>query len=115
MVLLDVAKAFDSVDHLCLESKIFLFGLPEALCQIIGDFLRERSFRVRIGDEKSEWRPIRAGVPQGALLSPLLYVLYTSDMPKMNHVNIAQFEDDIAIYYSNKNFKCLVRRLQEET
>lgn len=115
MVLLDVAKAFDSVDHFYLASKIFLFGLPEPLCQIIGDFLRERSFRVRIANEKSEWRPIRAGVPQGALLSPLLYALYTSDMPKMNHVNIAQFADDIAIYYSNKNFKCLVRRLQEET
>ena len=36
-------------------------------------------------------------------------------MPKTNHVKIAQFADDIAIYYSNKNFKCLTRRIQEES
>lgn len=115
MILLDVAKAFDSVHHLGLAVKLLLFGLPEPLCQIIAEFLRERVFRVRVGDARSKWCPIRAGVPQGALLSPILYALYVSDMPRLEYVHIAQYADDTCIYYSNKNFKCLVRRVQEET
>lgn len=115
MVLLDIAKAFDSVPHLPLAAKLFLLGLPEPLCQLIGNFLLNRSFRVRIDNNTSDWHPINAGVPQGALLSPLLYILYTSDIPKLEFAQIAQFADDTAIYYSNKNFTCLKRRLQEET
>lgn len=113
MILLDIAKAFDSVCHLALVLKLLRYNLPNKLCHLIADFLKDRTFRVKLNSVHSEWRPVQAGVPQGALLSPLLYAIFTSDMPNLQHVQIAQYADDTALFYSNKNFKCLVRRIEE--
>lgn len=114
LVLLDVAKAFDSVWHQGLISKLQQYGLPTQLCEIIKDFLSNRQFRVRVANEKSTWRPVRAGVPQGALISPLLYTLYTADIQKPRFAELAQFADDTALVYSHRDFRCVSKRLERE-
>lgn len=114
MVMLDIAKAFDSVWHSGLLVKLKRFGIPTQLCRIIKSFLENRQFRVRVDNIKSNWRPIRAGTPQGALLSPLLYSLYIADIPPPQNGELAQFADDTAVYYSHWNIICLVRRMRKE-
>ena len=114
LVMLDVAKAFDSVWHFGLIAKLIRFGLPMKLCDTIKDFLANRKFRVRVNKDKSQWKQIRAGTPQGALLSPLLYALYTADIPTLRYAQIAQFADDTALFYSHRDARCLVRRIQED-
>lgn len=114
-VFLDVAKAFDKVWHDGLIYKLYHIGMPDRLVRIIQDFLRDRSFRYRIEGERSSPHPIRAGVPQGSALSPLLFSLYTSDIPRSFHpsVQFALFADDTAIYCSGWNRSHIRSRLQK--
>lgn len=108
----DVAKAFDKVWHNGLIYKLYEMGVPDRLVHIIRDFLSNRSFRYRVEGTLSTSRPIRAGVPQGAVLSPTLYSLYTSDIPRYPNVNLALFADDTALYTSSASGKTIHDRLQ---
>lgn len=108
----DIAKAFDKVWHNGLIFKLYRLGVPDRLVLILRDFLSNRSFRYRIEGALSTSRPIRAGVPQGAVLSPLLFTLYTSDIPTRPRVQLSLFADDTAIYCSGKNPAQIATNLQ---
>ncbi|GBP27705.1 Probable RNA-directed DNA polymerase from transposon BS [Eumeta japonica] len=71
-VFFDVAKAFDRVWHAGLIYKLYKLELPDRLVIIIHHYISNRHFSFRL-DNTSLMRPIRAGVPQGSTLSPLLY------------------------------------------
>lgn len=111
-VFLDVAKAFDKVWHNGLIFKLFNLGLPDRLVLIIRDYLSDRCFRYRVEGTLSDPRPVRAGVPQGSVLAPLLFTLYTSDIPRYPQVELALFADDTALYASNSNSSRVCIRLQ---
>lgn len=100
MVLLDVEKAFDTVWHDGLIFKLIRLNFPTYLIKIVQSFLYERSFCVQIGNEISDYVSVPAGVPQGSVLGPLLYILYTSDFPKVDNCTYALFADDSAIFCS---------------
>lgn len=113
MLFFDVAKAFDKVWHNGLLYKLYQLGVPDRLVLIIRDFLSDRSFRYRIEGVLSSPRPIRAGVPQGSVLSPLLFTLFTSDIPvNKSKTKLALFADDTAIYYTGRSGDVISRSLQ---
>ncbi|CAH2049018.1 unnamed protein product, partial [Iphiclides podalirius] len=85
----DVAKAFDKVWHNDLLYKLYTLKVPDRLVHTIRAFLLNRSFRYRVEGTLSTSRRLTAGVPQGSCLSPLLFTLYTSDIPRDPHVNLA--------------------------
>lgn len=95
-VFLDVAQAFDKVWHYGLMHKLRDL-LPKQFAEIIESYLTQRMFRVRQGDSYSEIKQIKAGVPQGSVLGPTLYLLYTCDIPHLENNTIATFADDTAI------------------
>lgn len=90
--LLDFQSAFDRV---WIEGLLYKIRdrLP-AFFAILKSFLSLRSFAVRFGDARSASSPIRAGVPQGSVLGPVLYSIYTADMPSPPNVNLATYADD---------------------
>jgi hypothetical protein len=81
-IFLDVAKAFDTVWHDGLVYKLHTAGLPLAMVKLINSFLQNRVFHAKIGHALSTERAIEAGVPQGSVLSPTLYAIFTADIPK---------------------------------
>ncbi|CAB3260936.1 unnamed protein product [Arctia plantaginis] len=87
-------------------------GVPHRLVLIIRDYLSNRSFRYRVEGSLSSPHPIRAGVPQGSVLSPILFTLFTSDIPKHRLVQTALFADDTAIYCSGIDPSSVARKLQ---
>ncbi|GBP93270.1 RNA-directed DNA polymerase from mobile element jockey [Eumeta japonica] len=114
-VFFDVAKAFDRVWHAGLVHKLYSLQVPDRLVIIIQNYLTNRHFTFRHERTHSTRRLIRAGVPQGSALSPLLYSAYTNDIPRpTSGVQLALFADDTALYYKSRNRTTLptIRRLQ---
>ena len=76
---------------------------PGELIRVIDSFLAHRSFKVKMDKAVSGWRPMLAGVPQGFTLSPLLYNLYKSDIPRSVRTELSVYADDICIYHKNRS------------
>ena len=112
-VLLDVEKAFDSVWTNGLLRKLLEMEIPKGLIHILASYLNDRSFRVKVDDVISEPRPIRAGVPQGSILGPVLFTLYINDMPTPEYPNLEMgiYADDTIIYGTSRSNPLLVKRL----
>ncbi|KAL1117158.1 hypothetical protein AAG570_004485 [Ranatra chinensis] len=99
---LDVAQAFDRVWHQGLLWKIKSL-VPSTYYLVLLSYLSDRSFIVIHGSSQSPYFPIKAGVPQGSILSPLLYSVYTSDIPEHPATLLASFADDTAILSTNSD------------
>lgn len=95
-VFLDVKQAFDRVWHNGLLHKLKQL-LPAPFYLLLKSYLNERSFYVNINDDNSEIGVIKSGVPQGSVLGPILYTLFTADMPTSSDVMTATYADDTAI------------------
>lgn len=111
MILLDIEKAFDTVWHDGLIFKLHKMKIPRHILRLINSFIRLRSFSVHINDSYSVPIRIPAGVPQGTCLSPLLFTLYISDLPRSKNTHIALFADDTGIYSSSNQSNVIVKRL----
>lgn len=110
-VIIDIMQAFDRVWHAGLLYKI-RNSMPGPTFKIIKSYLSNRSFYVRYGQEKSAVKPIRAGVPQGSVLGPLLYTLYTADMDIDENGLTGTYADDTGFLCSNKSQEQAQRMLQ---
>jgi len=88
----------------------FNYCLP--LYLTLKSFLSNRTFAVRCEDEISTFYPIIAGVPQGSILSPTLYNIFTADLQQSNNTTLATFADDTAITSSNSDVTTAIDNLQ---
>lgn len=103
-VFLDVAQAFDKVWHTGLLHKLQTI-FPENISKIFASYLNNRKFVVKYKDSVSRECLIKAGVPQGSVFGPLLYLLYTSDLPTNGNIITSTFADDTAFLSSNTDPK----------
>ncbi|GJQ70724.1 hypothetical protein Trydic_g657 [Trypoxylus dichotomus] len=82
------------------------------MVKLVHSFLRKRTFQVKLDGRRSTTRTATAGVPQGSAILPLLFNIYTSDIPTTAHVNLAMYADDVCIYSRSLNARVIDRRLQ---
>lgn len=99
---LDISQAFDKVWHdgLLYKAKQLL---PINFYLFIKSYIQNRFFYVHEIDENSNLECIRAGVPQGSVMGPILYLLFTSDLPQSDTAVIGTFADDTAVLAVHKN------------
>ena len=95
---LDFAKAFDSVPHKRLLSKLKAYGVRGKLLRWVESFLTGRLQRVLIQGDKSDWCPVTSGIPQGSVLGPTLFIIYINDLPTCVTNRIGMFADDTKVY-----------------
>lgn len=104
--LLDLSAAFDCVDHVLLLQRLeFSFGLTGTALRWLQSFLTDRTHQVAYGSQLSTVRQLLFGVPQGSVLGPLLYVLYTAELGHVveRHgmkMKLHQYADDSQLYIS---------------
>ena len=93
VVYLDYRKAFDSVSHRGLIERLKTAGLVSALVGWIEGYLENRTMRDVVNGKISSWRKIESGVSQGAVLAPLLFLIYVNELPDWIRSKIRMFAD----------------------
>ena len=97
-VALDISKAFDRVWHAgLLLHKLKSYGILDQIFGLISSFLSNRRLRVVLDGKSSQEYPVNAGVPQGSILGPTLFLLYINDLPDDVICNIAIYADDTTL------------------
>ena len=113
----DVQKAFDTVWHTGLKHKLISnFDLPPLFSKLLCNFLTDRRCRILHKHSASHFFSPRAGVPQGSVLAPTLYNMYTHDIPNVTHPDslLIQYADDVTILARSKLLDTLTARMQGE-
>ena len=98
LVFCDQSKAFDKVWHGGLLYKLKTFGIEGSLYDWFENYLSNRRQRVTIKNGLSTWAEVRAGVPQGSILGPLLFLIHINDIVENIESNIKLFADDTSLY-----------------
>ena len=104
VLVLDFSKAFDTVPHRKLLSKLEAYGIQGPILHWIANFLTQRKMSVVVEGESSHEVDVESGVPQGTVLGPLLFLCHINDMPECVKSKIRLFADDCLLYRTIKNF-----------
>ena len=111
---LDISKAFDKVWHEGLMFKLRRSGISGRLLLLIGDFLSDRKQRVVLTGKESEWLPSHAGVPQGSVLGPLLFLIYINDLTENISSNMRLFADDSSLFIKVRDVAATQTQLMDD-
>ena len=108
---MDITQAFDKVWHTGLLYKLKK-QLPHELYRLLKSYLENRHFYVNYQDERSKLQDIQSGIPQGSVLGPTLYLIYTADIPIAENTAMATFADDTALLAAHEDPEVASRLLQ---
>lgn len=112
MVLLDVEKAYDTVWQDAIVHKMERVAFPINLIKIVQSFLNGRSFQFSVSGHFSNSKLIPYGLPQGAVQSPTLYNIFTSDIVMIEEVEYYLFADDTGFIATCDNPEDVISKLQ---
>ena len=114
MILIDPLKVFDTIDHSILLEKMKCLSFSESMIMWFTSYLSNQSFIVSVGKEFSSHRKLTCGVPQGSILSPLLFLLYVNDMPQAVSSELLLHADDTCLFFLGKDSKTIGDQLNKD-
>ena len=95
----DLRKAFDSVSHDLLLIKLRRYGIDAKTIEWLKNYLQDRSQRVCVAGVASTYQPVRSGVPQGGVLSGIMFAMFINDLPDiLKYCKISMYADDAKVY-----------------
>ena len=101
LILIDIQKAFDTIDHKIILKKMGCIGFSEKVISWFESYLPGRTFKVNIDKKLSD--PGNCGFPQGSILGPILFLLYVSDMPQAVKCDLFLYADDTCFTFQHEN------------
>ena len=114
-VFLDFAKAFDTIDHQVLISKLDYYGIRGNVLDWMRSYLENRQQCVQVGNCQSKFETVEYGVPQGSILGPVLFLLYINDISKSSDIlDFHLFADDTSLFHSHTNLSELQSSFNNE-
>ena len=114
-MLMDLSKAFDTLDHELLLAKLYAYGVDKSALQLIRDYLTDRLQRTKVNAKFSSWGELLQGVPQGSVLGPLLFNIYINDMFWfIEQTSACNFADDTTLYACDMDIKIVLQRLEHD-
>ena len=108
-LLMDLSKAFDTMNHELLIAKLYAYGFSIDGLEVLLNYLHDRWERVKINTNFSSWTQLLQGVPQGSVLGPILFNIYINDIFfALKGVDICNFADDTTPHVCDSNLKTVL-------
>ncbi|KAI8515700.1 hypothetical protein Bbelb_065130 [Branchiostoma belcheri] len=112
-VFVDLTAAYDTVNHRALLTKAARMIKNVRAVRIIESLLTNRRFFVELDGKRSRWRAQKNGLPQGSVLAPMLFNIYTNDQPTFNNIRRFIYADDLCLATQAKSFPTIEKRLTD--
>ena len=113
-VFLDISKTFDKVWHDGIIFKLAQNDISGNLLNLLRDFLIERKQWIVLNGQFSTWKNVNAGVPQGSILGPLLFLIYTNDLTEGLPSNAKLFADDTSLFSLTHDIQTSANNLNKD-
>ena len=111
MILIDLQKAFDTIDHTLFLEKLECLGFSRSAIKWYQSYLTNRTFFVNVEKELSEVGHLTCGVPQGSILGPLIFLMYVNDMAQAVDCDLFLYADDSCLVFTGDNITSIEENL----
>ena len=113
MILIDLQKAFDTINHEILINKMEYLGFSKSVILWFKSYLSKRKFKVNLNQTFSEPGKLLCGVPQGSILGPLLFLIYINDMPQSVNCELLLYADDTCLIFQHSDIREIETQLNK--